>query len=159
MGCDERVLKCDYARHCRERFDEHAVMVLRNDANKWARPGVINVPGDEPSDPRPDEPEARRIHRQERWFRGDGDASRADPRRPSKGRRRSATQRRFGPEIASAREEIARVEDEVTSTPHDWRSICERQGAHARAGEETDDEVQAFETKLWRRPSSYTTTR
>ena len=78
-GCDERVLKCDYARHCRERFDEHAVMVLRNDANKWARPALIslammNRPIHDPTN------RGVESHRQERWFRGDGDASRSSTR-------------------------------------------------------------------------------
>ena len=149
-GCDERVLKCDYARHCRERFDEHAVMVLRNDANKWARP-ASSAPGDEPSDPRPDEPEASNPTGKSDGFEvmvTRHELTRADLQRVD------ATSQRLSAgldrEIASAREEIARVEDEVyvdatARLALDMRSAREHMRALVK---ETDDEVQAFETKL-----------
>ena len=149
-GCDERVLKCDYARHCRERFDEHAVMVLRNDANKWARP-ASSAPSDEPSDPRPDEPEASNPTGKSDGFEvmvTRHELTRADLQRVD------ATSQRLSAgldrEIASAREEIARVEDEVYVDATARLALDMRRAReHMRAlVKETDDEVQAFETKL-----------
>jgi hypothetical protein len=153
-GCDAKVLKCDYARHLVESFDDHAVMVLRNDANAWTEPKDAKTHERlEPSEPlEPLEPSVRSnpIGKQDGFevMVTRHELTRADLRRVDAAS--ESLSAGLDSTLASLTEEIARVEDEVYVDATARLALdMRRTREHMRTlVKETDDEVRVFESKL-----------
>ena len=156
-GCDAKVLKCDYARHLVESFDDHAVMVLRNDANAWTEPKDAKTHETlEPSEPleplEPLEPSVRSnpIGKQDGFevMVTRHELTRADLRRVDAAS--ESLSAGLDATLASLTEEIARVEDEVYVDATARLALdMRRTREHMRTlVKETDDEVRVFESKL-----------